>query len=82
MDEGTLAVGIAKRPSIHPHVGDDVLLRDDAGVGHVVRVRRLVAFTRSWSTLELASFTVETDAGDVKVKGWTDPDGLWTEADA
>lgn len=80
MDENTLALAIAERPILHPRPGDDVLVhsRPDAP-NHVVKVRGLVAFTRSWTTLELASFVVDTEEGEIRIRPAPDPDGLWVE---
>lgn len=70
------------RPVIAPKPGEDLLVGSRSGRGipaHIAKVRRVVGFTRSWTSLALVSFDVDTDEGIRTVDAIPDPDGLWIE---
>lgn len=72
----------AKRPIMAPRPGDDLLVGSKSGRGvptHVAKIRRIVGFTREWTTLALVSFDVDTDEGLKTIDALPDPDGLWIE---
>lgn len=75
-DELVLATP-AKRPIMAPQPGDDLLV--GRAPRHVVKIRRIVGFTREWTSLALVSFDVDTEDGPRTVSAVPDPDGLWIE---
>lgn len=81
--EDDLIVSIsAKRPILCPRFGEDALIGSRSGKGvpaHVAKIRRVVGFTREWTTLALVSFDVDTDEGVKRVSALPDVDGMWIE---
>lgn len=72
----------AKRPIMAPRPGDDLLVgsrRGPVAPAHIVKIRRIVGFTREWTSLALVSFDVDTEDGIRTISAIPDPGGVWIE---